>query len=89
MHDLAWLVGLIGGVGVIGARADEDEVAAVGILAAEAETAAGKRHRAGRGRAGAGGDHGVVQRRDALAIGDIEHNADHRGLGAAMQAENM
>jgi len=91
MHDLARLVGDIGGVGVIGAGAgaDEDEIAAVGILAAEAEPAAGQRHRAGCGRGAARGDHGVVQRRDRFPIGDVEHDADHRGLGAALQPKDM
>ena len=89
VHDLARPVGLVVCVRMIGAVADEGEIAPVGILAAETVTAAGKRHRPGRGRAAARSGHRLMQRLDRLPVGDLEHDAHHRGLRAAMQAEDV
>src|SRR5580700_12001248 len=74
---------------MIGAVADENEVAAVGILTAKTITAAGKRHRPGRGRAAARSRHRLMQRLDRLPTGDIEYDTHHRGLRAAMQADDV
>ncbi len=43
MRDLARTIGAILPVGMVGAIADEEKIAAVGILAAKAVTAAGRR----------------------------------------------
>ena len=74
---------------MIGAVADEGEIAAVGILAAKAVTAAGAAPPAGRGRAAARRRHRLVQRIDRVPVGDIEHDTHHRRLRAAMQAEDV
>jgi hypothetical protein len=73
VDDLARPVGPIGGIGMIGAAADESEIAAVGILAGKAVAAAGGRERRGLCRLAARGGGPAVQRVDRVAVGDVEH----------------
>ena len=89
MHDLARPVRLVVRVRMIGAAADEREVAPVGILAAKTVTAAGERHRPWRSRAASRSRHRLVQRIDRGPVGDVENDTHHRRLRAAMQAENV
>ena len=74
---------------MISGLADESEIAAVGILAAETVTAAAERDRIRRTRLTAGRRDGLVQGIDGFAVGNVEHEADHRRLHTDMQAEEM
>jgi len=89
VDDLARPVGNIARIGMVGAIADESEVAAVGILAGKA-VAATRRVKPCRllGPIAGGGDP-CVQGVDAVAVGDIEDDAHDGGLRAVTQAEYM
>ena len=74
---------------MVGGLADEGEVAAFGILAAEAVAAAGRGQLRRRAGLAARCRDPRMQRVDGFPVGDVEHDADHGWLRAAMQAEHM
>ena len=89
MGDLARPVGPIRRVGMIGGVADEAEIAAVGILAAKAVTAAGARQFCRRCRLRSSRRDGAMQRVDVLPVGEIEHDAHDCGLRSPVQTDEM
>jgi hypothetical protein len=87
--DPARPVGHVLCVRVIGARAHECEIAAVGIHAAETIAAAvGGKPRRRRDRPSRCRD-GAVERVDAFAVGNVEHDAHEPRPRPAMQADDM
>jgi hypothetical protein len=89
VDDLARPVRLVGGIGMVGGAADEGEVAAVGILAAEAVAAAGDGDIPRRRRLAAGRRDLRMQSIDRFAVGDVENDAHHGGLRAAVQPDHV
>jgi len=75
--DLARPLGMVGAAGVIGAIADEGEVAAVRVFAGETVAATRRREFARRARPAAACGYGLVQAIDRAAAVNVEHH-DHR-----------